>query len=69
MDRLFEALRRNPDAVAIAVLCLLLGNSGGGPKVRTFHTSQPAGIHWISGCAEEAGLSLLSRLNLLEAGR
>lgn len=25
MDRLFEALRRNPDAVALAVLCLMLG--------------------------------------------
>jgi hypothetical protein len=25
MDRLFEALRRNPDAVALAVLCLVLG--------------------------------------------
>jgi hypothetical protein len=25
MDRLFEALRRNPDVVALAVLCLMLG--------------------------------------------
>jgi hypothetical protein len=30
MDKFFEALRKNPDAVALAVLCLMLGVGRGG---------------------------------------
>jgi hypothetical protein len=46
MDRLLEALRRNPDAVAIAVLCLTLGIGGHLPRATEFHRTWPA-IHWI----------------------
>ena len=49
MDRLLEALRRNPDAVAIAVLCLMLGVGRCRMEARAaaFHRSAPVGIHWI----------------------
>ena len=46
MDRLLAALRRNPEAVAIAVLCLTLGIGRHLPRATEFHTTQPA-IHWI----------------------
>jgi hypothetical protein len=49
MDRLLEALRRNPDAVAITVLCLMLGvgRCRIDARVAAFHRTVPAGIHWI----------------------
>jgi hypothetical protein len=46
MDRLIEALRRNPDAVAIAVLCLTFGIGRHLPRASEFHNTRPA-IHWI----------------------
>jgi hypothetical protein len=49
MERLLEALRRNPDAVAIAVLCLTLGIGRHIQCMRAAvsHRAAPTGIHWI----------------------
>ncbi len=49
MDRLFEALRRNPDAIAIAVLCLVLGVGRQMPRAHAtvFQTAPPAAAEWI----------------------
>lgn len=49
MDRLLEALRRNPDAVAIAVLCLTLGLGRHMALARAavFHNTARTGIHWL----------------------
>jgi hypothetical protein len=49
MDKLLEALRRNPDAIAIAVLCLTLGVGRCRVQARAaaFHRTAPSGIHWI----------------------
>jgi hypothetical protein len=49
MDRLLEALRRNPDAVAIAVLCLTLGlgRHMASASAAVFHKTARTGIHWI----------------------
>lgn len=49
MDRLLEALRRNPDAVAIAVLCLVLGvgRCQVATRAAAFQHNTPVGLHWI----------------------
>ncbi len=49
MDRLLEALRRNPDAVAIGVLCLMLGlgRHMAPARAAVFHNTARTGIHWI----------------------
>ncbi len=47
MDRLLDAARRNPDAIAIAVLCLVLGFGRQAPALGSAAMSDyaPAGIH------------------------
>ncbi|HVX67014.1 MAG TPA: hypothetical protein VHA11_10450 [Bryobacteraceae bacterium] len=61
MDRLLEILRRNPDAIAIAVLSLVLGLGRqapapwGGAAVRAL---SPVGIHDILIEAEDAADSI-----------
>jgi hypothetical protein len=54
MTRLLQALRRNPDAIALAVLCVLLGAGRQVIAARTVSalSNTTLGLHWI--CAKPA---------------
>jgi hypothetical protein len=61
MDRLLEILRRNPDAIAIAVLCLVLGLGRQTPPPwsgTAFRALDPVGIHQILLEVEDAADSI-----------
>ncbi|MGE5647752.1 MAG: hypothetical protein ACM336_18405 [Acidobacteriota bacterium] len=49
MEKLLNALRRNPDVVAIAVLCLTLGigRHVQCARVAWSHPGAPVRIHWV----------------------
>jgi len=71
MTKLLQAMRRNPDATALAVLCVTLGV--GGPGLRAHSLSafsrRPLGIHWVSmKPATDALDSLRTRLRLVGCG-
>lgn len=61
MNRLLEILRRNPDAIAIAVLSLVLGLGRQAPPVwsgTAFQALSPVGIHRIWLEVEDAADSI-----------
>ncbi len=66
MDRLLEMLRRNPDAIAIAALCLLFGfgRSTAAAHGTMFERSGRVGVYRIwERSAEGASCALRSQLN------
>jgi len=71
MAKLFQALRRNPDALALAVLCVVLGVGGQAVAARpvSAFSNHTLGMQW--GCikpATDALDTLRDRLRHLACG-
>jgi hypothetical protein len=71
MSKLLDALRRNPDAIALAVLCVVLGagRQVAVAKPTSLLSNTTLGLHWV--CvkpATEAFDNLRARVRHLSCG-